>query len=140
MKVVINSCFGGFGLSYEGVMKYAELSGFELYPFVEERDANGHIDFANRNNVPYIGQKDVWLIHYTKKPLVNGKYEDDSYFSERDIPRNDENLVKAVEQLKGKANGMCAKLEIVEIPDDVEWEIDEYDGNEHIAEKHRTWG
>jgi hypothetical protein len=30
-------------------------------------------------------------------------------------------------------------LEIVEIPDDVEYTIEEYDGLEHIAEKHRTW-
>ena len=27
----------------------------------------------------------------------------------------------------------------VEIPDDVEWQIEEYDGTEHISEKHRTW-
>lgn len=31
------------------------------------------------------------------------------------------------------------KLAIVEIPDDVKWHVDEYDGNEHIAEDHRTW-
>jgi hypothetical protein len=27
----------------------------------------------------------------------------------------------------------------VEIPDNVEWEIMEYDGTEYIAEKHRKW-
>ena len=27
----------------------------------------------------------------------------------------------------------------VEIPDDVEWQIEEYDGSEWIAEKHRIW-
>jgi hypothetical protein len=32
-----------------------------------------------------------------------------------------------------------AELEVVEIPDDVEWIIVDYDGMEHIAEKHRTW-
>jgi len=30
-------------------------------------------------------------------------------------------------------------LAIVEIPDDVEYTIEEYDGNEHVAEAHRTW-
>lgn len=30
-------------------------------------------------------------------------------------------------------------IKIVDIPDDVEWELCEYDGIEHIAEKHRTW-
>jgi hypothetical protein len=48
-------------------------------------------------------------------------------------------LVQVVEELGKEANGNYAKLEIIEIPDDVDWEIDEYDGMEHIAEKHRTW-
>jgi len=30
-------------------------------------------------------------------------------------------------------------LRIIEIPDGVEWQIEEYDGDEWIAEKHRTW-
>ena len=33
-----------------------------------------------------------------------------------------------------------AELEIVEIPDGVAWQIAEYDGFEHVAGKHRTWG
>ncbi len=48
-------------------------------------------------------------------------------------------LLAVVERLGAAANGDCAKLAIVEIPDGVEWEIDEYDGCEHVAEKHRTW-
>ena len=32
-----------------------------------------------------------------------------------------------------------ANLKMVEIPDDVEWEIADYDGKEWVAEKHRTW-
>ena len=31
------------------------------------------------------------------------------------------------------------KLKIVEIPDDIEWTIQNEDGIEWIAEKHRTW-
>jgi hypothetical protein len=30
-------------------------------------------------------------------------------------------------------------LAIVEIPDDVQWIIEENDGMEWVAEKHRTW-
>jgi hypothetical protein len=36
-------------------------------------------------------------------------------------------------------NGDFAELKVVEIPDDVQWQIEEYDGKEWIAEKHRTW-
>jgi len=53
--------------------------------------------------------------------------------------RADPKLIQVVEELGDKANGSCAKLEIVEIPDGVDWQIEEYDGNEHVAEKHRTW-
>jgi hypothetical protein len=28
---------------------------------------------------------------------------------------------------------------VVEIPDGIEWSIQEYDGLEWVAEKHRTW-
>ena len=28
MKVVINSCFGDFGLSHKAIVRYAELAGF----------------------------------------------------------------------------------------------------------------
>jgi len=37
------------------------------------------------------------------------------------------------------ADGDHAELKVVEIPDDVEYLIEEYDGLEHIAEAHRTW-
>lgn len=35
--------------------------------------------------------------------------------------------------------GRYAELKVVEIPDDVKWTIEEYDGWEHVAEKHRVW-
>lgn len=53
--------------------------------------------------------------------------------------RDDLDLISLVEELGEKANGDCAELKILEIPDDVEWEIKEYDGNEWVAEIHRTW-
>lgn len=53
--------------------------------------------------------------------------------------RDGELLVKVVETLGEKASGECAELKVVEIPDEVEWIIEEYDGNEWVAEVHRTW-
>lgn len=53
--------------------------------------------------------------------------------------RTDPKLVECVETLGDIASGSLAKLKVVEIPDDVEWEIDDYDGVEWIAEVHRTW-
>jgi len=39
-----------------------------------------------------------------------------------------------------KAKGDHAELKVVEIPDDVNYIVEEYDGLEQIAEQHRTWG
>lgn len=56
------------------------------------------------------------------------------------IARNHPALVKSVEVLGDKSyDKTYTKLSIVEIPDNVEWEIVNYDGFEHVAEKHRTW-
>jgi hypothetical protein len=56
-----------------------------------------------------------------------------------DIERDDPYLVQIVREMGASANGKYATLKIVEIPGDVDWEIAEYDGNEWVAEKHRTW-
>ena len=54
--------------------------------------------------------------------------------------RTNKRLIEVIETLGEKANGDNAELKVIEIPDDVNWTIDEYDGIEHIAEVHRTWG
>jgi hypothetical protein len=56
-----------------------------------------------------------------------------------DNKRNDPRLVECVEKLGEAASASLSKLEVVEIPDDVEWTIEECDGSEWVAEKHRTW-
>ena len=62
----------------------------------------------------------------------------DDEFSFCEIDRDDPLLVEIVEKLGDDANDKYSKLRVVEIPDDVQWQIEEYDGWEHIAEKHRT--
>ena len=63
------------------------------------------------------------------------EYDEASRRSER----NDPLLVQAVEELGEAADGTRAELKVVEIPDGVNWTIEEYDGREWIAETHRTW-
>lgn len=53
--------------------------------------------------------------------------------------RTDPKLVECVETLGKLANGSCADLKVVEIPDNIEWYISDYDGIETIEEKHRSW-
>ena len=60
-------------------------------------------------------------------------------YASQDLERNNQDLIRIVEQLGFEANGRFTELLIIEIPDNVEWDIMEYDGQEWIAEKHRIW-
>ena len=91
-KVVINTQFGGFGLSEAALDEYKNLKG--------------------------ITDENFW------------------YY---DIPRDCPVLVAMVEEQGSAIDGDYADLKVVDIPDDVNWYIEEYDGNEHVAERHRTW-
>jgi len=89
MKIVVNRCFGGFGLSKEA---YAFLGlEWDDYGF---------------------------------------KYNED---------RTNPKLVECVEKLGENASGSHARLRVVEVPDDIEWKISDYDGQEKVEEKHRSW-
>lgn len=112
MKVVINSCYGGFGLSNEAVLMYAELKGIQF----EEVEDHGY-----------------YFLYWIDR-------EKNECFYEGDLDRSDPALVEVVETLGEDSFGSCARLKIVEVPDDVQWEIAEYDGAEWVAESHSTWG
>lgn len=54
--------------------------------------------------------------------------------------RTDSRLIAAIEKIgEEEASGDLSKVRIIEIPDGVNWEIDEYDGIETIHEAHRSW-
>lgn len=154
MKVVINVCFGGFGLSPLAVKRLADLRNLPCY-FFKSQFQNGkmiHIPtsieeigndlFFYAYTVPnpdeYIKGKEWNDMSNEERKSQNDKW-DAITLSTRPEDRTDPLLIQVVEELGKLANGCCAELKIVDIPDGVEWEIDEYDGNEHIAEKHQTW-
>ena len=49
------------------------------------------------------------------------------------IERTDEILIKVIERLGSKANGEYSSYAIEEVPDDFDWNIDEYDGSESLV-------
>lgn len=146
MEIVINGCYGGFGLSHKAIMKYAELKGIKLHVWHDDiilkHDPNATFDnalfvhYSTKTKEEYDKYSKIWD---KTKIKDRSKLEDSGYFCQRDIERTDPILVEIVKLLGKKANGRCAELRIIEIPDNVEWEIDEYDGMEHVAEKHKTW-
>lgn len=69
------------------------------------------------------------------------KWSGGGYVEGFDFGYNRENpyLAQAVEELGDKANSRFSKLVVVDIPDGIEYEIDEYDGYETAREVHRSW-
>lgn len=63
----------------------------------------------------------------------------DPNYSYYDIHRDDPYLVKTVLELGEHANGSYSELKVVEVPGDVDWQIEEYDGKEWVSEVHRIW-
>ena len=140
-RVVINNCFGGFGLSHEAILAYLDKCGLPVWTETNEKFA-GMIPF-NYYLVPpeerIQGDPDNWHdMTLAQRQAHNAAYSQ-TVFHDRDLARDDPYLVQVVEELGAGANGRHAELKIVEIPADVDWEITEYDGNETVAEKHRTW-
>ncbi len=131
-KLIINACHGGFGLSHEAILKYAEIKGITLYPDLEY----GLYHYYKVPKAEYQKAMEESLINCGSYKEVNSR---DLYFSDRDIARDDPILIQLVEEMGEKVNGRFAELKIVEIPADVNWEITEYDGYESAEEIHRSW-
>ena len=120
MKIIKNTCFGGFGLSDKACEWLIENKGWKVTEY--EKDGNTLKD------------AEAELIVSTSS--LGGKYWTKE---NRDELRVNKDVIECVETLGEKANGQCAKLKVVEIPDDVEWYIGDYDGIETIHEVHNKW-
>lgn len=118
-KIVINKCFGGFGLADWAFEEWANRSG---YKFVKELDT----EFKKRYNFE---QYDVYVIT-----------DEDEEISSGGIDREDSVLIEMIEEFgSDDVSGNYSELKIVSIPADVEYNIHEYDGLESVHEKHRVW-
>jgi hypothetical protein len=124
-KIAINTCFGGFGLSDTAFREWARRKN---YGMVVDPHSYGTFFWATPNLTAL--SADVKYRDYTPDNLI----------SDRDIDRDDKDLVDIISEMGESAYGEHARLRVVEIPDGVSWFIDEYDGREHVAEEHQTWG
>lgn len=120
-KLVINRCYGGFGLSEEAFDRLLDAKGI-TYEKVKEKDGLSY--GPDYYHVGHAGDDDFYISPYEFHSWEN---------------RSDQDLVRIVEELGANAAGNFAELKVVEIPDGVEWQVEEYDGIEWVAEKHRTW-
>jgi hypothetical protein len=117
MKVAINVCFGGFTFSEKGcdyMVKNHNVRMFDGWDDLKENLKNGELYIVNDGN-------------YKCSNVGETQF------------RTDKRVLDTIETLGDEASGSCSKLSIVEIPDGIEWEISEYDGNESVEESHRSW-
>ena len=138
-KIVINACHGGFDLSDAGMKKYSDIKGITLYAISDAK----WLSLVTYWKVPEEERVQElpgeWMDHSIEdRRAYNEKYTS-QVFRIKDILRNDSALVQVVEELGDAANGEYAKLKVVEVPDDVQWTVEEYDGWESVEEVHRKW-
>lgn len=130
MKIVLNKCFGGFGVSEEAYMLYAKKKGLTLYSYRQDFKHKGFI--YNKSNE----SNGMFNSYFTKDMGDNVEINEEDYkkynlYLDYEY-RKDPVLIEVVEELGKKANGMCADLEVVEIPDNSFYKIDEYYGYETV--------
>jgi hypothetical protein len=103
-KIVVNRCYGGFGLSRQAVLLARELSGnpkwggWCIKGDISERGDVCDYDFGHCSSVS----------------------------------RTDTTLVAVVEALGNAANSEYSRLDVVELPKGTAYKIEEYDGKERI--------
>lgn len=132
MEIVVNKRYGRFGLSRKAIRMYLEAQGKDAFFY---RGITGYKEIDDES-------PDSFFCHTVTKDLGDVATQEEisaHYFSDSDIPRDDAHLVRVVKSLGDEANGRCARLQVVEIPDGVSWMIDGYDGMESIHEQHRAW-
>jgi hypothetical protein len=140
-QIVINTCYGGFSLSHEATLVYLSKRGIQVWP--EANDRFGSIIPFTYYLVPpekrISGSPDNWHDMTMEQRQAHNAAYSETVFYDRDVARDDPDLVSTVLGLGSAANGSFAELKVVAVPDDVQWYIEEYDGQEWVAETHRTW-
>jgi len=151
VKIAINTRHGGFGLSnlaFEKLLKRKGIAFEKTFDNVVLED----VPIKNHNREHFLekvkfvkAQTDEvlaaarWQTHYYDA----GHLGDENHYLapwEFFSNRADADLIAIIEELGSEqASGELASLKIVQIPNNVEWEIHDYDGREYVAEKHRKW-
>ena len=111
-KIIINKSYDEFCVSHKAFLRLRELGQREA---LQEPDRSEYWPAA-------AGPREPSLNQYGKL-----------------IPRDDQTLVRVVEELQEAANGHAAALKVVAIPDEVKWLITKAEGGEQVSEVHRTW-
>jgi hypothetical protein len=139
MKIVVNRCYGGFGLSDKAIEMVMNRKGLDCFRYKQSKykcsdGIEEYVKCQNNNN------NDLFVYYQTKDLGERVDHlPNETFWYYGSLERTDADLIAVVEELGKDAYGSYSRLEVVEIPDDVNWELDDYDGIETIHEVHRSW-
>lgn len=143
MKIAVNKCYGGFSLSMHGYKRYFELMNKEIF-FYKQTSFSFNKNSDGKNVYTKIKDLDSndSLFHCVSKDLgdTTNELPNDCYiYLYKDEIRTDPLLIQTIEELGKKASSQVSNIVITEIPNDIKWVIDDYDGIESVHEQHRSW-
>jgi len=184
-RVVINKCFGGWGISGELMIWLVENHPDCKYltKHTKETHFGGEDGYWSKRELKHVEGKwfadgtfgggppimtedreEIWCedfrYHWDHDDTKTEAEEEATQHDGRKAPeliagiqemgrrealkqdKNPDDLSEPELEALGckRASGWAAELQIVDVPDGVLWEIDEYDGVESIHEAHRSWG
>lgn len=125
MKIAINECYGGFSLSPKAIQRIIKLQG---------RDCTF---FSIGDEIISMEEASDRLYFQTISSTNKGKKIKKEYLN--DIDRTNPLLIQVIEELGDEASGRFSKIKIIEIPDDMKYEIEDYDGMETVREYSKTF-
>lgn len=135
-KVILNKSYGGFGISRMGYELYAKKKNLDLYMY--ETEFKGEHCFYKKTD------NDALFTQYFTKDFGDNvdiseeDYKNYNLYLDKGY-REDPILIEVIEELKEKANSNFSDLKIVEIPDDLDYVIDDYDGLETLHQRVQEW-
>ncbi len=134
--MILNKCFGGFVVSGKCYDLYAKKKGIVLHKYLPEEDGD---DF-----VKVTGERKEVFTRYTTKDYGDRvkveKFDWRTCIQLDGAYRTDGALIECIEELGDEASVEgFSELRIVEVPDDLNYVVDEYDGLETLHEAVRTW-
>jgi hypothetical protein len=130
--------FGGFDLSNKAIKRLLELMGKECYFY---KQTKFHFECGENQYTRCDETDNGILVLVSTKDLGKkiDKNPNEDYFYYGNLERTNPCLIQTIEELGEEASGRFGNVQIVDIPDDIEWTISDYDGLETVEEVHRSW-
>ena len=139
MKVILNKCYGGFFASKEAYELYAKKKGVKIYWYDYDiiEDIYRKIDDVDVEGAFYKAYiKDFGRVVTRPEFDIFKEYRIELDEDRREDPT----FIEVVEELgPKKASDTCSRLVVVNIPDGMEYVIDNYDGIEMLHEDVPVW-